>query len=115
MIKDKNGQYISMLTVLRKGGGIMKLDSPKLSVIVNSYNEERCIKRCLDSIKDVADEIIVIDSQSTDNTKEIIKKLRLKKIKNEKNKLLWMGQENESVFVYSEMITVSSHIVVYCR
>ena len=43
----------------------------KLSVVIITYNEERNIARCLDSIKDVADDIIVIDSFSTDKTKEI--------------------------------------------
>lgn len=42
-----------------------------LSVVIITLNEERNIKRCLDSVKGVADEIIVIDSFSTDKTKEI--------------------------------------------
>ena len=44
---------------------------PFLSVVIITLNEERNIKRCLDSIKSVADEIIVIDSGSTDLTKQI--------------------------------------------
>lgn len=36
-------------------------------------NEEDVIGRCLDSVKDIADEIIVVDTGSTDNTKEIVK------------------------------------------
>lgn len=46
-----------------------------LSINVMTYNEERCIKRCLDSICEIADEIIVIDTGSTDSTKEIISTL----------------------------------------
>jgi glycosyltransferase involved in cell wall biosynthesis len=42
-----------------------------LSVVIISLNEERNIKRCIDSVKDIADEIIVVDSFSTDKTKEI--------------------------------------------
>ncbi len=42
-----------------------------LSVVIITLNEERNIKRCLDSVKDIADEIIVVDSFSTDKTKEI--------------------------------------------
>ncbi|MDR3092248.1 MAG: glycosyltransferase [Clostridiales bacterium] len=34
-------------------------------------NEERCIARCLNSIKEIADELIVVDTGSTDRTVEI--------------------------------------------
>ena len=43
----------------------------KLSVVVITYNEERNIGRCLDSVRDVADDIVVVDSYSIDRTKEI--------------------------------------------
>jgi len=46
-------------------------DMNKISLVIISYNEERDITRCIESAKDVADEIIVIDSFSTDKTKEI--------------------------------------------
>lgn len=42
-----------------------------LSVVIITYNEERNIARCLQSVMAVADEIVVVDSFSTDNT-EII-------------------------------------------
>lgn len=44
---------------------------PKLSVVIITHNEERNIRRCLDSVKVVADEIVVMDSLSTDNTEKI--------------------------------------------
>src|SRR5450631_3542328 len=40
----------------------------KLSVVIISFNEEKNISRCIDSVKDVADEILVLDSYSTDQT-----------------------------------------------
>ena len=43
----------------------------KLSVVIISLNEELNIERCLLSVKEIADEIIVIDSYSKDRTKEI--------------------------------------------
>lgn len=43
----------------------------KLSVVIITFNEEKNIKRCLESVKDIADEIIVVDSYSTDNTEQI--------------------------------------------
>ncbi len=45
----------------------------KLSVVIITRNEEKNIGRCLDSVKDIADDIVVIDSFSTDTTEEICK------------------------------------------
>ncbi|MBR4146537.1 MAG: glycosyltransferase family 2 protein [Bacteroidales bacterium] len=42
-----------------------------LSVVIICFNEAKKIARCLDSVKDIADEIIVVDSQSTDDTEAI--------------------------------------------
>ncbi len=42
-----------------------------LSVIIITYNEEQNIGRCIDSVKEVADEIVVLDSFSTDATVQI--------------------------------------------
>lgn len=44
---------------------------PKLSVVIITFNEERNIGRCLASVKEVADDIVVVDSFSNDNTKSI--------------------------------------------
>ncbi len=43
----------------------------KLSVVIITFNEEKNIARCLDSVKAVADDIVVVDSFSKDKTKEI--------------------------------------------
>lgn len=42
-----------------------------VSVVIITFNEEKNIARCLSSVKAVADEVVVIDSYSTDQTKEI--------------------------------------------
>lgn len=42
-----------------------------LSVVIITFNEEKNIARCLDSVKEVADEIVVVDSYSTDGTEKI--------------------------------------------
>ena len=42
----------------------------KLSVIILTYNEELHIRRCISSIKDIADEILVVDCFSIDSTVE---------------------------------------------
>ncbi|HDT12624.1 MAG TPA: glycosyltransferase [Candidatus Marinimicrobia bacterium] len=53
----------------------------KLSAVIITYNEEKNIERCLESIKDVVDEIVVIDSYSTDRTEEICLRYGAKFIK----------------------------------
>jgi len=46
-----------------------------LSVVIITYNEEHNIERCIESVKKVADEIIVLDSFSTDQTVSIARSL----------------------------------------
>lgn len=48
-----------------------------ISVVIVAYNEEKNIRRCLDSVK-WADEVIVVDTESTDKTVAIAKKLGTK-------------------------------------
>ncbi|CAN5285123.1 hypothetical protein BH09BAC3_BH09BAC3_22460 [soil metagenome] len=43
----------------------------KISAVIITYNEEKNITRCIDSVAPVVDEIVVIDSFSKDRTKEI--------------------------------------------
>jgi glycosyltransferase involved in cell wall biosynthesis len=43
----------------------------KISVVIITYNEEKNIGRCIDSVKEVTDDIVVLDSFSTDKTKSI--------------------------------------------
>lgn len=50
----------------------------QLSVSIITFNEEKNIARCLDSVKDIANEIVVIDSLSTDNTENICKQYGVK-------------------------------------
>ncbi len=49
--------------------------SNTIAAIILTYNEEKHIKRCIDSLKGVCDEIFVIDSLSKDNTQEIARSL----------------------------------------
>jgi glycosyltransferase involved in cell wall biosynthesis len=46
----------------------------ELSVVIITKNEERNLGRCLASVKDLADDIVVVDSFSTDGTERIAKK-----------------------------------------
>ena len=49
-----------------------------ISVVIITFNEERNISRCLESLKDVADEIVVVDSFSTDKTEAICKEFNVR-------------------------------------
>ena len=46
----------------------------KLSFVTSTFNEEKNLPSCLDSIKDLADEIVLVDGTSSDKTVEIAKK-----------------------------------------
>jgi glycosyltransferase involved in cell wall biosynthesis len=50
----------------------------KITTVVITFNEERNIGRCLTSLQNIADEIIVVDSFSTDRTEEICKSFNVK-------------------------------------
>lgn len=52
-----------------------------LSAVIITYNEEKKIERCLRSLLGVADEIVVVDSYSTDRTEEICKRYDVKFVK----------------------------------
>lgn len=52
-----------------------------ISVVISAHNEERNIKDCIESVSDLASEIIVIDNSSTDETSEIAKKMGAKVFK----------------------------------
>lgn len=55
----------------------------KISSVVLTYNEEDNIGRCLESLKSVADEMIVVDSFSTDKTEEICKRYNVRFVQHE--------------------------------
>lgn len=45
-----------------------------VSVVLATFNEEKNLAGCLDSVKDLADEIVIVDGTSTDKTVEIAHK-----------------------------------------
>lgn len=46
-----------------------------LSVVITVFNEAQNLPRVLASVRDLADEVVVVDTESTDNSAEIAKKL----------------------------------------
>lgn len=53
-------------------------DSIQISLCMIAKNEANCIERCLESVKPLVDEMIVVDTGSTDGTDEICRKLGAK-------------------------------------
>jgi glycosyltransferase involved in cell wall biosynthesis len=49
-----------------------------LSVVITAWNEEKNLPRVVQSVASFADEVIVVDTQSTDKTVEIAKSLKCK-------------------------------------
>ena len=49
-----------------------------LTLCIIAKNEEKNIEQCIGSVKDIADEIIVVDTGSTDKTKDIARELGAK-------------------------------------
>ncbi len=47
----------------------------EISAVIITYNEERNIRRCIESLQDIADEVLVVDSFSTDRTEDICREM----------------------------------------
>ena len=62
----------------------------KLTVAIITYNEEKNIGRCISSVQAIADEILVVDSFSTDKTKEICQQFGVRLVEQE-----FLGYENQ--------------------
>ena len=65
----------------------------KISVVIITKNEERNILRCLNSVQDVADEIVVVDSGSTDDTAAICEHFGVKFVHQD-----WLGYSEQKNF-----------------
>jgi glycosyltransferase involved in cell wall biosynthesis len=65
----------------------------KLSVALAVFNEEKNIERCLKSIQDIADEIIIVDGGSTDHTIKIAQKFPVKIISTSNPKIFHINKQ----------------------
>lgn len=71
----------------------------KLSVVIITLNEEKNIARCLESVKGIADEVVVVDSLSTDGTKAICESYQVRFI--EQKFLGYVEQKNFALHIAS--------------
>jgi glycosyltransferase involved in cell wall biosynthesis len=67
----------------------------EISAVIITFNEESYIEKCLESLKGIADEIVVVDSLSTDSTEKICKRYNTRFIKHEFEG--YMEQKNYAV------------------
>ena len=65
----------------------------KLSVALATYNEEDNISDCLDSVKNIADEIVMVDGFSNDKTVEIAKSFGAKVIVRKNPKIFHINKQ----------------------
>ncbi len=68
----------------------------QLSVVIITFNEERNITKCLESVKSLTDDIIVVDSFSTDKTVEIAKTYNAKVFQQK-----WLGYSKQKNYANS--------------
>ncbi len=69
----------------------------QLSIVIITFNEEKNLDRCIISLKDVADEIVVVDSFSTDNTVAIAQSYNARVVSKE-----FMGYGEQKNFATSQ-------------
>jgi len=94
---EELARELSYTKILQGGHSV----SNALSVVIIALNEEKNIGRCIDSVKRIADEIIVLDSFSTDKTVEIarsrgaiVKQERFRGYVEQKNRALELSSNN---------------------
>ncbi len=76
-----------------------------ISVVIITYNEERNIERCIQSVEGLADEVLVVDSFSKDRTAEIAERMGARVLQHEfeghieqKN---WAVSQSRNIYILS--------------
>ena len=75
-----------------------------LSVVLATFNEEGNLADCLESVKDLADEIIIVDGSSTDKTVEIAKKYDAKVVVTENHPIFHINKQKAIELATKEWI-----------
>jgi glycosyltransferase involved in cell wall biosynthesis len=73
---------------------------PTITAAIITLNEERNILRCINSLKDCVDEIVVLDSFSTDSTVAICLENNVRVIQRE-----WLGYSQAKNYLNSHITT----------
>lgn len=69
----------------------------KLSVVLAVYNEEKFLGQCLESVAKIADEIVIVDGESTDKTVEIAKKFKARIISRPNDPINFHAQKKVAI------------------
>jgi len=77
----------------------------QISAVIITYNEEVNIARCLKSLQGIADEIVVVDSNSTDKTEEFCRQFNVRfisrKFEGHKEQKNWAWKQAKFEYVLS--------------
>jgi len=87
----------------------------KLSAVIITFNEAKKIERCLSSLAGVVDEIVVVDSFSTDRTEEICKQFDVKFV--QQKFLGYIEQKNFAITqaTYDHIISLDGDEALSCE
>ncbi len=83
-----------------------------ISATIITRNEEQNLERCLNALRDVADEIVVVDSYSNDRTLEICKKYGCKIVQREFNGFGSQRQYAAGLTTHAYIISIDADEVI---
>jgi glycosyltransferase involved in cell wall biosynthesis len=85
------------------------INNKKVAVIMPAYNAEKTLEQTYNDLyKDIVDEIILVDDKSSDNTKEVARKLEITTIVHDENK----GYGGNQKTCYKAALQTDADIVV---
>ena len=85
------------------------INDKRIVVVMPAYNAEKTLEMTYEEInKDIVDEIILVDDKSSDNTKEIARKLKIKTILHEENR----GYGGNQKTCYTAALRENADIVI---
>lgn len=76
----------------------------KLSVVLAVFNEEKNLDDCLDSVKDIADEIVIVDGSSSDQTVAIAKRFNSRVLVTENHPIFHINKQKAIKMAKNEWI-----------
>ncbi|MDE7397131.1 MAG: glycosyltransferase family 2 protein [Muribaculum sp.] len=83
-----------------------------ISVTIITFNEQNRIEECLKSVSEIADEIVVVDSNSTDNTVEICRRYGAKVTSRQFSGYGWQRQFATSLATHTYVLSVDADEVL---